>query len=325
MVEIEEHTGPIFIGIIIIVILLVGGVLYVSSQSGDPAAGQVSNTSRVSLVPSPPAIVNASTPTPSPSPEPSPPPRVWENYEDWVIWVTNQYYHGVKPSPMPHLDPLSLEAWELWKEEQRRLASVTPRPFDGAPYGSRIYMPTPTPLPTPTPMPDPTLEEVHHPLRDYPPYNEFLAPEQYNSINGNESLFWNIYNARGVYPFYHNDPNYCDEPVLQLTFLSRYLEEVRDPFVSITLERSSVNPVYGIVWTNALPGPLEFAYPVTIPKPYWNYDHTAFQYSQVTITKAIPSSALQWLEDGTYRLHVQIYTPDKSVRLGEVWRQVTIF
>jgi hypothetical protein len=274
----------------------------------------------------PAVIVNGSSPTPTPIVNGS------------IVNGSSSIFNGsqttatpvptVTPTPVPtpvFPDPIIDEEYWIWKNSTKNnTLPNNPWYVPGHPEtqpGYIIYTPTPVPTPTPTPTPDPWDSYKHLPLRTW----EYLPPNDYTAVNANESLFWNMYRSKGLEDFYHNDPGYCDNPMFHLEFLSRYLDEVKEPYVSITFEKLSIDPVtYNTSWYNVFDIPLAWYENTTIPKPTWNYDHTAFYYSTVVIEKSIPGGALMYLTDGTYRLHIEVFDHARTVRLGEVTKQICI-
>lgn len=263
------------------------------------------------------AITNSSTPTP-------------------IVNGSSPIINGSKPTSTPaptsipcptptFQDPLSQQAYLNWVNSTKNGSlPQSPGYIEGHPetaHGYLIYT-APSPTPTPTPVIDPFANYTHLPLRD----GEYLPPNEYNAVNGNESLFWNMYKTSGLEDYYHNDVGYCDEPMFRIEFLSRYLDEVKDPYIKITIEKFYLDPAtYNVTWYSVFTVPLAWYENVTIPKPYWNYDHTVFHYSNVTIQKKLPGALLMYLSDGTYRFHIEIYDHAQTVRLGEVTKQICIF
>lgn len=313
----EDHALMLLtvFGSILVLFVLVGGAMLAPSPTPTPMP---------TLTPTPiiyngsnNTVVNASTPTPTPLPTyPTPQPNKYFEYEDYVLWVTNQFYNATLPNTNnSFINPLSYEAYLLWANQTAHpTPAPTIRPDDSQPFGDRIYT-SPTPTPTPTPAPDdPWNREVHTKVID----TGFADLNLKASNNGYLSLA----NTRGVYDYYVQG----DYALLQLEFMNTNPDTVNNPVVNLRFNKVDG---YGhvIPWIYK-----EYKVNTTIQKATWNYDRTqclaatkyAFFYEIGTIPNVIPDNNVLMNSRGTYQVILTIYNEDKTLVLSSISWQVNV-
>lgn len=319
--------------ITILVITLLTGCIAVGDNNInplDPFSKQTKNptpTPVPSFMPSPTVIINGSGigmvngsagANTSPTPSPTPPSGVWTDYDAWVTWVADYYYHSERPEAMPHINPLSMEAWELWKREQAGLACVTPKPFDGTEYGVRIYVPTPIPCPTPTPVPtvDPWSRERHRIVDTVQ-----LPPPDYESTEAG-ILAWDADHSRGLYPYY--SPN--DHAVIGLRFVNNYYpKEIKNPEVYLVFKKQVLGQyidVQSARWIEegvTIPGAQVDQYEGRLLSTLSGFTTTVYEFDVPDTFKQGP-----WTVDstGNYILEISVYAD--NVRACWISKQVAI-